>query len=189
MLKLKTMHQREYRQSLLNLAYEDFFTYIFSGIIWKVISRLCTCSTFLSILSNNFTPLSGKQDDMSEKTAAFFSELKENFKKTDKNTHDEEGLPGATETDGGKGTILSNYFAPLSGIQDDLSEKTAAFFSGLKQNFQNTDKKDQDYDQEEGVKETEGGSIASERNVLVDKIPSESRKMLEDVNSDDLTKG
>ena len=131
---------------------------------------------------------------MSEKTAAFFSGFKENFKKTDKNTHDEEGLPGANETDGGKGTILSNYFAPLSGIQDDLSEKTAAFFSGLKQNFQNTDKKnhDDEDDQEEdlqSVKETEGGSIASEGNVLVDKIPSESGKMLEDVNSDDLTKG
>ena len=120
---------------------------------------------------------------MTEKTAAFFSGLKQNLKNTDKNTHhdqQEEGLQSANETESGKGSIFS--IPPLSGIQDDISGKTTAFFSGLKQNFQ----KAHHHEQEEvtqGENKTHGAT-ESERNVLVEKIPSEKGKMVEDVNSD-----
>ena len=87
--------------------------------------------------------------------------------------------------------ILSNYFSPLKGIQDDRSEKTA-FFSGLKQNFKNTWKKIQHDGHEEslqGADQTDGGRIETERNVLVDRIPPGKGELSEDVNSVDLTKG
>ena len=71
-------------------------------------------------------------------------------------------------------------------------ERKKAFFSGLKQNFKNTWKKNHHDEHEEslqGADQSDGGRIETERNVLVDRIPPGKGELLEDVNSVDLTKG